>query len=617
MTTNQTLRLTDGRIRTNPVLCFEDWLQTHFRADNAPASRAEAAKKIREWGEAGVVVPSHALEILKFRGWLPEDVANGDWRSPRVVGLLFDGEQGVGLVNPLITKCSAHWQSSALLPFFPSAVQSLFLRVCEHIAPQIPGALPEAFGFEFDECLHESGNGRSMDVSALLSALDTVTGHECDIFAAACAVVEEGSKGTLISVSRVTEKLEAFVREYQRATLLVVSPDCQLDERLRSAFDTVWNVASIADLAKELGRIPQIGVRLSHAQPVGTGQIGLLLSRLRFLDEQDDYPAVIQLCERIAMIGFSEQARLHDKLRIEKYHFDSLRHLGKYKDSLRVAAETQRLLEQFAAFISSDEQMGHACDTAAALFDACDFRGAFQLLQPWLDRCHQDPQRFSGQKRVELFNTIGRSLVMLKSDGWEELFNRSAEIQSCIDPTNIRWTESFLIDGLLKTDRLIEAESLISRHESSPTDNPLANGFTKFYRCDLERRKGALWPDRNDELPAGRGYTHAFALQAAARQPGREASQAADWLERSEDELHRECDSRHNILIFIASALSLRRAAITGDRQLWSESIRRLATYIHDLGEAPQSYFCDTMIGLGDEPSVTAAENLIRLVPYL
>lgn len=616
-TTRCQMRLTERRIQTNPVLSFSDWLNEYFRPENAPASRAAAQKKLAEWIEAGVVLPSQAIQSWSSKGSLASAILCPTKPKPRVVGLVFDVDRRLGFVNPLVTRTSTQLSHSPFLPFTATSVQSLLIRVCEILAPLLPGAIPEVFGFDFSESLHENCVGNSMDVAALLSACDTLTGNDCEIFECACAVVELGRDGILIPVRNYEAKLDAFIREYHHGSLLVISPDDVVDQRVRSAFDTVWCVASLEELAMHIGEVSGIITTLRGKTPVSPAQVGLVLSRLRFLEERRDSESIIRLCKRVDANGFTGDVVLYDQIRIRKYQVDALRHDGRYKDSLKIGEELQSQLLECGEIVSSEELLGHAVDTAAALFDSCDFRGALTHLESWLDLSAKDPQRFSSQKRVELFNTAARAMIMLRCGDWETLFNSSLRLQVQIDPASVRRTEGYLIHGLLRAHRLAEAESLLSRHENAKTGDVFADGFTIYFRCELERRRGRLWPSDDNTVAAWPGYTFSFAMQAAARQPGRSQVQAVGFLQRAESELSRHCRDDHNILRMICAAITLARAGIADDPNDWNQASDWLRQHVVMLGESQRCYFRHALDNLPESPNLDAAESLLQLMPYL
>jgi hypothetical protein len=576
-----------------------------------------AANKLAQWSADGVAIPAHAVERWKARGLLPADIVFARTPTPRVVGLVFDDDRKTALVNPLVTTCSSELKHSAFVPFTAQAIQSLLIRVCEELAPQIPGMLPERFGFDFKESMQERCDGNSLDVAALLSALDALTEQSNSLFAGACALVGTGPNDPLTGVRYVREKLDAFLREYERGSLLVISPASEVDDQFRSAFDAVWVVGSIAELAEKIRGLPTVVSKLVQTIPVTPRQIGLVVGRLRHLDEIRDDNRVVRLCERIENCGFSDNVVFYDRIRVLSHHADSLRHLGRHRDSLAVETRIEASLDNCDDVISRDELLGHTVRRAAALFDCCDFTGTLSQLEPWLTACNKDPQQFTGQKRVELFNTAGRAMVMLGIAGWEPLFQRSTAIQAQIDRASIRRTEGYLIEGYTRTNHLADADTLISKHEQAASPRCLDDGFTRFYRCDLERRRGSLSPDQSSELLASDDYTGAFAQQAAARQRGRDVEQATRLLERAEQILIGLSKDDQNILRLIAGALTLTRAGISGDRALWRESRNWIRKHVRDLGEAQRAYFGNAVDSLGDEPGRDAAEQLLGLLPYI
>jgi hypothetical protein len=323
------------------------------------------------------------------------------------------------------------------------------------------------------------------------------------------------------------------------------------------------------------------------------------------------------LCERAEACGFGDGVVLYDRIRVLKHRADSLRHLGRNRESLKAENEIKSWLDRGTDVFSLDEELGFAVSRAAATIDMCDFRGALRELEDWLKQCETDPRRFTGQKRVELLNTAGRAMILSEIDGWNVLFERAIGIQCAIDRASIRRTEGFQIEGFLRFNRLDRADSLLRRHEQALSGDSFSDGFTRFYRCDLERRRGNLWPALCDEVPAWHGYIGAFALQAMARQRGRDVNYTIRLLERAEGALRDQCQDDQNILRLIAGAVALVRAAVSGDGRLWNTAGDWFAQHVRELGEAQWSYFEPAIQRLGHEPDIKAAEKLLSLLPYV
>jgi hypothetical protein len=536
-----------------------------------------------------------------------------------VVGVVLDDARRA-LVNPLVTKCVNELTASRFVPFAAPMIQSLLIRVCEELAPSIPGTVPEVFGFHFEESLRQPCEGSSLDIAGLLSAIDALTERSCDVFAGACALVTPEADDSLAEVACAREKLEAFLREYGRGRLLVISSVNQLGVEARAAFDEVWEVDSISGLARRLSQLPGVLTRLARPESIASRQMGLVLARLRYLDESRQNKRVVDLCQRLNSSRFDKDVLLYDRIRVLNYESDSVRHIGSNQRALKSADKLKALLNDFVDVVSDDGRLTAAVQRAAALFDCCDFQGARDELANWLTVCDRDPRRFTGQARVELFNTAARTRVMLQEAGWEELFHRSILIQEKIDPGSIRRTEGYLIQGYCRAGLFAEAEILLVKHEAALTRNLFADGFTHQFRCDLERRKGTVYPRDPDELTIGAGYPRAFARLAMARQHGRAVDQVLRLLRGARGELEKivaefGCDD--NILRLIAHAVALTEVAIAEDRAQWTPAAQQFASYVRKLGAETCSYFGPPIARLVDGPSIETTEQLLGLLPYI
>ena len=456
---NGNFRLTDGIIRTNPVFALSIWARTVWRSDNAGASRRCVAEKLAQWVNAGVCWPEHGVSQFVAAGLLPEQLTLAFQKPcPRIVGLLYDPLHKVGLVNPLVTNVFDDLRNSSLLPFTAEGIRSLLLRLCDSSNQALSGGIPESAGFCFDESLGEHCLGNSMDVAGLLSALDALSGKACPVFSAACAVVEPGLNATLNPVSRIKEKLDAFLREYGSGTLLVTTADCQESQPFHDKFATVWSVNTLGELADEIARIGDVRNELIRSGPLNARQTNAILGQLGYLiDHERSYHAAIHLCDRVQTNGFAADVPQFKRLKLQRQHADALRHSGRFQESLEIVAGMQAMLDGCREALSYEDEARHAVVNATALFDACDFQAAADWLQESLSVCRNAPKSFSAQQRVEVMNTLARAFVMLDQDGWEELFNDSIQLQRIFDPHNVRRTECYLVHALLRAGRLSEA----------------------------------------------------------------------------------------------------------------------------------------------------------------
>lgn len=260
------------------------------------------------------------------------------------------------------------WQLTA------EGIRSLLLRLCDSSNQALSGGIPESAGFTFDESLGEHCLGNSMDVAGLLSALDAMSGKACPVFSAACAVVEPGLNATLNPVSRIPEKLEAFLREYGSGTLLVTTAHCQQSQPFHAKFATVWSVNSLGELAGKIARIGEIRNELIGSGPLNVRQTNAILGQLGYLiDHERNYHAAIHLCDRVQTNGFAPDVPQFKRLKLQRQHADALRHSGRFQESLEIVRGMQTMLVGCREALSYEDEARQAVVNASSLFDACDF----------------------------------------------------------------------------------------------------------------------------------------------------------------------------------------------------------------------------------------------------
>ena len=536
---------------------------------------------------------------------------------PRVVGLVYDPVHEVGLANPLITELADKLQHSPLLPFTAGGIRSLLLRLCDASDHRLEGGIPESAGFRFSESLGEHCLGNSMDIAGLLSALDALSGRACLVFSAACAVVEPGYGSTLQPVSRISEKLEAFLREYGTGSLLVTSKGCRESEPFHEHFSEVWCVDSLTDLAAKVAQISAVREELVRSAPLSPRQTNAILGELNHLIEHEhNYCRGIGLCERIQTIGFDGDVSPLKQLKVLRRYADALRHSGMFKRSLEVVAQMQSLLSACGDILSFEDEVRHAVANAAALIDGCDFEAAAMCLSSSCELCNREPKSVSAQLRIEVMNTLGRVLVVQNADGWQELFERSILLQRILDPQNVRRTETYMIQGFLRTGRVAEAESIVLRHEADSSVDQFSRSFTTFYRCELDRQTGK----KSEPIQGGVDlYTIAFALQACARQAGRTVEERLRFFAEAEGVLRRVTNANdgNNILVLIADACSVAYAARENDFEKWNIAIAKLAETVSIVGPAACTHFGCMLDSMSSNPSIDESERLLQRIPYL
>jgi hypothetical protein len=254
------------------------------------------------------------------------------------------------------------------------------------------------------------------------------------------------------------------------------------------------------------------------------------------------------------------------------------------------------------------------------LFDAHCFGDVPPLLEPWLQEIGKDPQRLRAETRVKVLNTLGRALVILGEDGWENLFRRSLELQERLSPGDVPRTKSYLIYGLLHKDQLKAARAEFDGLGKLPGVHDFAGRMLRFLRADLERRSGRQWHDEEmDGLRPGAvrpNHPAAFYFQATARQPGRHdfawrLSRAAEFL-RADGANHPQ-----NITSLFAHCLDLYAAARSGDGDAWCQAAGSVRQFLAHPEAAPlRAHYAPALKGLTGSPDAAAAEHLLCLIPF-
>jgi hypothetical protein len=387
--------------------------------------------------------------------------------------------------------------------------------------------IPEGRAFAVGTAFPWSCGGTSMDIAAVLAILRCHA--SCPgVLERACALVEADGLA-LQPVERVEVKLQAFVRECGTGSLLIRHPGCGASAAFAAAFDEVWSVSNLAELARHLAALG-IFASWSTTGPHGLSEADLVHGRLRELQhDEPDHEAIVRLARRALQCSWRDDVPLAIRHRPRLDLLRSLRHLGCYADALE-AGEQWRQEMRSLGDSSSLEQIAEAdLEFAAGLFDPADFERMLEVLSPWLERIDDEPVCMSPGLRVRLWNTAARAMIRVPRNGWEALLRRSLDLQARTDPAGLHRTRNYLIEGLLRDGRLDDAAQQIGVGEQSVPD-PTSKAMLAFYRADLERRRGNRWVDESleDARPDRRRANHplGFYLQATAGQPGRAAADA-------------------------------------------------------------------------------------------
>jgi hypothetical protein len=515
-------------LETNPVLVLEQ----HASSLEADPLRWSVGGGNLDTIVAALLRAGHGMPESSMRSWirrglLSEHVAAASpctWR-PGVVGLVYG--QGEACVVPLEVEPSQSWKVAEQLPVDARRLTDLLVRVLAEARTLEPGVLPETRAFSIATSFPWPSSGTSMDVAATLAIFHRAGGApEC--MQRACALVEpDGSRLRPVEGGRA--KLAAFVRECGRGTLLVRHPACLESAAFVDEFEEVWSVASIRELAE---RLAPLGVfapwQLDSAY--GMHEAELILTRLRDLQRAEpDHEAIARLASRALECSWQDNVPPAVRHRPRLDLLRSLRHLGRYADALATGERWCHEIRELGD-AGSLEQIAEAdLEFAAGLFDPADFERMLELLAPWLGRIDADPVCLSPRLRCHIWNTAARAMVRLDRDGWDVLLRRSLDLQRRTDPSGLARTRNYLVEGLLRAQRLDEARREIELGEAAGPDS-MSWAMLRFLRADLARRQSETWSDAEFDLalprPGRANHPLGLYLQATARQCGRSGSDA-------------------------------------------------------------------------------------------
>ena len=599
---------------TNPVLAVEGLIE-RLQADPL---RWATAGSVLDPLLGRIALSGHGLPHSRLRRWRESglaspstcDAASRPW-LPGVLGLVH-GDPGACVV-PLEVRRSSEWRIASRLPLKKRRLTDLVLRLVEEASLLEPGMLPEARAFSIETSFPWPSAGTSMDVAAVLAILRSEAG-DVSVLDRACAVVEPDG-GKLRAVEGIQHKLEAFVRECGRGTLLVRHAECRVSASFESSFDEVWSVSTVAELAQRLLPLDVFEPWSSKA-PQGLAEADLVLERLRDLQHPvPDHEAIVRLAGRALECEWDSRVppAIRHLPRLDLLR--SLRHLGRYEQALlegeRWCQEVRDLGDAASREMLAEADLEHA----AALFDPADFDAMLKILDPWLGRIDDDPLAVSVGLRTRLWNTAARAMVRAPRDGWQDLFQRSLDLQKKTDPTGIARTRNYLIEGFLRHDVLDQAQAQIAVGERSKPDTT-SRSMLAFYRADLERRRGNQWVSEGMEglEPVRSCANHGLGLylQATARQAGREPGDAGDrfWRAAACFEFDAGRVGEANVLWVLAGSMRLAKDLALGGCPVTASE--RLVSALSQPGLEKVS----SLIGATPQDPI-ACERFLTRMPWL
>ncbi len=607
-------KVTPGRVRTNIGWSIE---KHRLRiADRFDPERSR--KRFQLW------IKLLESEGIRFSEWIRSqylsgvELESGVAALPRVVGLLVDrsARSDSGLVNPLIAEhlSDSDWSVHlSYLPFQVGQLQDCLFKLLSEIGLSGGGVLPELIAFSVSENLNERSEGQSMDIAGLLAIVDAMNGKTSPLFQCACAIVQpDGNR--LSGVDSAELKLEAFRREFGHASLLVCGSQFVIPHHLKECFpeQNVWRVDSFAELAHQLVSSGQLQV-FEKQQQIRNSSLRVIQGRLHWLQEQDRIGDALKFSERLEKVVLANKAngiRVRQEIEIQLQELS--RHIGSFQESIKYATFSTQEISENPELFSYQEEVEANVRLAAALFDGHEFEKAESLLSRWVVKVNREMQLIDADSKVKLFNTLGRILIVLNRDGWQELFRRSIELQRLFDPENVVRTQCYLVQGLLRFDLGAAEKQLVNMEEE---DAGSSADFLKFYRAELARRKGDLWEDLKFESDREKKGGHAFGfyLQATARQNGRSQEDAQARFSRAASVFSTAAGrgKNLNLLNLFAAFMNLGVAVSVGSHATVVAELERVQKLLSEDGAIELSNYYQEYL-----QSSIALEELLSSVPY-
>lgn len=610
------LRITEGRLHTNPAWTIKAFVQNaSLEEKESKRLRAKFLAWMANREEDGFCFSRRARKYQLLRDY--------HWQSnlpqpPRVVGLLVDTDSE-GFVNPLITSRSHNgWHVSRnYLPFHAEQIQDCLIK-CLGSKFSLDKIVPELISFSIEDRLRELSKGDSMHIAGLLSVIDAMNDYSSAVFEKACAIVTPQGDD-LIDVRSTHIKLEAFAREYEKASLLVAPKGFKVPNHLETCFpeNVVWRVGSFRELADRLSDIGQLNVFLDPF-PLDNAGLREAKNRLRWQCETCGNAAALEFAERL---DNSVKVQGNTSLRISQAVHHELRelnrHVGRFAKAISYSETGLQELEKMGTRISSYEEIAIAkTQLAAGLFDGHDFDRGVSLLSPIVKEIGDDSSRVRAEVEIEVRNTLGRLQTINSDKSWRANFDYSISLQQDVDPLSIPRTRCYIVRGLLRNSQLDDA-----RKEIEGLQQLNLAGFSateqKFFQADLARRERCIWDDQdfeNDENTFG-GHPLGFYYQATARQPQRDPNDRAQRLERAAEEFRKDIGefSEGNVLELFSLFVLWRRAVMLTEPELIEEYRDKVKEIIvNEAGPVQQHYLWKVELAekTGD------FEPLFDAVPY-
>jgi hypothetical protein len=536
------------------------------------------------------------------------------------MGIAIDVRTRSGCIYPLRPHpaTTGDWNIDSGLPFTSDEVQDCLAGLLKESGVTDPQGVPERFAFAFENATGVKARGESMTVAAALAILDRLNGHTSALFRAAAAFVEVEAGGRLRAVSDIPAKLEAARRECDELTLVICSPGTGNQSGQRTV---VWEVQSLADLARHLFSAGLLAPLLEAVGPLTRPEAARVLDRIRCLvNREHRFGDAANLGHRVRQCGFVKPPDPAISIEFARLHAAACRQHGEFEVAIAVAEEAHKQVADLGDLGSDDEEADAAAEYAASLFTGHRFRSIPPLLETWADSAATSPRRFRSLTRIKVWNTLARALVILNRDGWDELFARSLDLQRQLQDTeNIDRTTHYRVHAWLRKGDVAKAREAMSGNPALRNGISTGDHWAAFLQANLGRLENRIWADSVLDESLANGvmpYSAWRYVQATGRQAGRDVGDTLSRLRRASELLRHEAfNVETNVCILFASFLDLNAAARAKDAEPWTAAIDSARGFLK-LAPAHHDYYGPTVDTLPAAPDLPASETLLDLVPY-
>jgi len=601
--TEATIRLSQKRSRSNPIL----------ESERAYCSGVGVRDQERRQVERLQTLQHEGAQLHQIPKMIRTDTSALKLSEQRigVVGLVVDND-GEGFVTQLQVRLSSTWDISVDLPFQRVHIQSLLLRILGERG--LNDSLPELLAYQVSDTLGDRCEGDSMDIACLLAIVDASQENACPLLDSAVAVISPTSGDDLEASKSVKAKLNAFKREFGRGTLIVRHADDETAANFDELFNDVWPVRDVHELARRLHEsgllkalLNRVSLTTNHSWAISS-QTARLLSSETTHGQAEDF--IRRLNARI-----TDETPLKIKLEVSYAEEDLHRHCGNFELAIevrdkRVDFESNPLISSYERAAQSDNRH------AASLYDAHRFSDAIECLDSWLKKFDKDSRICLPETRAILFNTLARCLVVIDDPKWEQLFERSREIQTASDPGNLPITENHLAHAYLKCGRFEHASRLLDKRDSA------GDPYRTWLRAEISRQAGETWTDDQCEEAKSISvefHVHGFACQAIARQQDRTVQSRVEFLEKAKTSFGHGLDHDvTNVKRLLRACCELGIAAAKEDRGDLEQAIEAFRQMCACNGfEHAGDWYRSVIEELSCNLNWDAVENVFARMPHL